>query len=248
MRRPIMRLSFQQCRRSASGAAIGSIAGIFCGWVLEYSVGWTVFNLVLGIFIGTALTLPGVSANRVFGMTAGMIVDYNTVGNLGDKVYRSIAGEDAEPKTKSERDGPYTPEDFPGPDPVPGRKQHIGDYSGWLDPVPLNDEIAFAVLAPCHSATEEDLRAIGYQLQVWQTENSFVRTIVGLEQLLEGKLPETPAEIFMLSIPPLVEYVALVHVSPEADTEETSKNLEMELVGLPIAMIVSPAYYIQINR
>ncbi|MSR55808.1 MAG: hypothetical protein EXS09_21415 [Gemmataceae bacterium] len=94
-----MRLSFQQCRRSALGAALGSIPGIFCGRVLEYSVGWTVFNLVLGIFIGTALTLPGVSAGRVIGMTAGMIVDYNTVGNLGDTVYRSIAGDDTVSRT-----------------------------------------------------------------------------------------------------------------------------------------------------
>ena len=62
-----------------------------------------------------SLTLPGVSAGRVFGATAGVIVDYNTVGNWGDKVYRSIAGDDADPKNKSEPDGPFRPEDFPGP-------------------------------------------------------------------------------------------------------------------------------------
>ena len=66
--------------------------------------------------------------------------------------------------------------------------------------------------------------------------------------MLEGKLPETPAQTLMLSMPPMIEYVALIYVSPEADTEETAQNLGMELVGLPIAMIVSPAFYIQINR
>jgi len=243
-----MRLSLQQCRRTTLGAILGSIPGIFCGWVLEYGVGWTVFNLVLGIFIGIALTLPGVSAGRVFGMTASVIVDYNSVGSWGDKVYRSVAGDDADPKKKPEWEGPFTPEDFPGPDPMPGRKQHIGDYSGWLDPSPANGEIAFAVLAPHGSSTEEDLRAIGYQLQVWQSENTFVRRLIGLEQMLEGKLPETPAQTLMLSMPPMIEYVALIYVSPEADTEETAQNLGMELVGLPIAMIVSPAFYIQINR
>jgi hypothetical protein len=45
-------------------------------------------------------------------------------------------------------EGPFRPEDFPCPDPTPGGKHHNGDYSGWLDPVLANDEIAFAVVVP----------------------------------------------------------------------------------------------------
>jgi hypothetical protein len=49
-------------------------------------------------------------------------------------------------------------------------------------------------------------------------------------------------------MPPFVEHVALVYVAVGADTEQTGEELDRVLDGLPVAMVVSPAYYIQINR
>src|SRR5215208_1380668 len=52
------------------------------------------------------------------------------------------------PEPATPADGPYTPEDFPCPDPTPGGARHNGAYSGWLDPTPVGVEIAFAVVVP----------------------------------------------------------------------------------------------------
>jgi hypothetical protein len=144
--------------------------------------------------------------------------------------------------------GPYTAEHFPCPDPMPGRKRHWAGYSGSLDPAPENDEIAFAVVVPKGESSEEELRRIGQRLQEWRSKNNFVRKILGLELLLEGKFPETPAFLFWLPIPPCVENVATVYVALQADNEHTAQELNKVMDGLSLAMVVSPAYYSQINR
>jgi hypothetical protein len=144
--------------------------------------------------------------------------------------------------------GPFTPEDFPCPDPRPGGKHHTGAYSGWLDPVATNDEIEFAVVIPRGSSDAEELKAIGEQLQVWQAGNGIVRRILGLDQLLEGHFPETPGYLFGLPMPPMTERVALVYVVPSANNEQTGASLNQALEGLSVAAVVSPAYYSQINR
>lgn len=59
--------------------------------------------------------------------------------------------------------GPFTPEDFPCPDPTPGGVRHNGAYSGWLDPAPVGDEVAVAVVVPKGSADGPELKAIGEQ-------------------------------------------------------------------------------------
>lgn len=153
-----------------------------------------------------------------------------------------------EPKPDGPDDGPYKPEDFPCPDPTPGGKRHHGTYSGWLDPAPEGDEIAFAVVAPKGSSCESELKAIGEQLRRWQAAHDFVRRIIGLDQLLRGEFPETPAYLLYLPIPPDAERVALVHVVPAASNEQTAASLNQALKGLSVAMVVSPAYYSQINR
>jgi hypothetical protein len=112
----------------------------------------------------------------------------------------------------------------------------------------VGDEVAFAVLIPNGSSDETDLRDIGQRLQRWQSENDFARRIIGLDQLLLGKFPETPAELFSLSMPPYTEQVALVHVAPSANTVETGASLKQVLDGSSVACIMSVAYYYQMNQ
>jgi hypothetical protein len=152
------------------------------------------------------------------------------------------------PKPARPADGPFTPEDFPCPDPTPGGTRHNGAYSGWFDHAPVGDEVAFAVVVPKGSSGESELKAIGEQLQGWQSAHDFARRIIGIDQLLRGEFPETPAELFWLPVPPFTERVALVYVAPAANSEQTGASLNQALDGLSVAMVVSPAYYSQVNR
>jgi hypothetical protein len=152
------------------------------------------------------------------------------------------------PKSTASVDGPYTPEDFPCPDPTPGGTRHNGAYRGWFDPAHGGEEVAFAVVVPKGSSGESELKTIGEELQRWQSSHDFVQRIIGLDQLLRGKFPETPADLFWLPIPPFTEKVALVYVAPAANDERTGASLNQALDGLSVAMVVSPAYYSQINR
>jgi hypothetical protein len=108
--------------------------------------------------------------------------------------------------------------------------------------------VPFAVIAPGRRAAEEELREIGRRLKEWQEADPRVTKIIGLEQLLAGQSPETPAWHFMLPMPPDTEQVALVFVAGEAAIESTTKELEARLRGCPIGMLVSPDYYSAINR
>lgn len=123
--------------------------------------------------------------------------------------------------------GPYTPEDFPCPE--PGRAGEAQAVDRGNEVAPGNDEVAFAVVIPKASANERALKAIGQALQVWQSQHGFVRRIVGLEQLLEGKFPETyRGYILFMPVCPgraNVEKVALVFVAPDANTRQTAKSL-----------------------
>jgi len=131
----------------------------------------------------------------------------------------------------------YTAADFPCPESVPGRAAQ-GSAAG---PVP------FAVISP-GKADEAGLREIGRRLKAWQEEDRRVADIIGLEQLLAGRPPETPAWHFMLPMPPDTEQVALVFVAREAATEVTTRELEARLQGCSIGMLVSPEHYSAISR
>jgi tetratricopeptide (TPR) repeat protein len=85
----------------------------------------------------------------------------------------------------------YTAADFPYPESVPGRAPR-GSTAG---PVP------FAVISPSE-AGEDELREIGRRLKTWQEADPHVTEIIGLEQMLAGQPPETPAWHFMLPMPP----------------------------------------------
>jgi hypothetical protein len=96
-----MRGSFRQSIMSALGGAVGGLPGFLCWWLLGYGVGWAVFVAALGVFIGLALTLPGVSGKRILGATAGWVVAHNTGWYWGKKVYETIAGDDQGKRIKN---------------------------------------------------------------------------------------------------------------------------------------------------
>jgi hypothetical protein len=112
----------------------------------------------------------------------------------------------------------------------------------------VGDEVAFAVVVPKGSSDASELRTIGERLRLWQTANDFVRRIIGIDQLLRGEFPETPADLFWLPTPPPTEMVALVYVAPAANNQQTVASLNFAIDGSSVAMVVSPAYYSQINR
>jgi hypothetical protein len=74
----------RQIIKSIVGTALGVAPGV-TWWIIS----GTTQGLVLagfGAFIGFALSLPGVSASRIAGATAGTIVAYNVPGPLKGKV------------------------------------------------------------------------------------------------------------------------------------------------------------------
>ena len=218
--------------------------GLFCYAALDYGVWSALFVGTVGAFIGVALMQPGVSAGRVLRGTVGAIAANNAGPFLEERILKWGFGDPPQPSEVSADRvdqsqgvaGPYTEDDFPFPDSVPGRAAQ-GPTDG---PVP------FAVVSP-GEACEGDLREIGRRLKAWQDADSRVLEIIGLEQLLAGQFPETPAWYLMLSTPPETERVALVLVSWEAATEATTDELTVRLRGCPVGMIVSPDYYRAIN-
>lgn len=175
--------------------------------------------------------------------------DRDTVGRpaaLTRLIEEAIGRRPAEPVDRPREE--YTPEDFPCPDPTPGGTRHTGAYSVWLDPAPVGDEVAFAVVIPHRTAGLAELTALGERLRGWQEAHDFVRRVTGLDQLLRGECPETPAWDLWLSSPPDNEPVALVYVPPAASTEQTGNGLVEALTGTAVGAVMSPAYYTQINR
>lgn len=144
--------------------------------------------------------------------------------------------------------GFYTEDDFPSPDPIPGGTNHTGEYSGLWEPMASDAEMTFAVVIPSHSCDAHALMTIGERLKAWQSSNNFVRRIEGISQLLDGAFPETPAHHLWLSTPPLTERVALIWVAPSANNLESGNSLKRALEGMPIAAILSPAYYTMMMR
>jgi hypothetical protein len=98
-----MRISAARVAKSLVGMAAGAVPGIICWTVLDYGPGWSVFIGVLGMWIGLALTLPGVSARRVVGKTVEFIVTKNADGAWGEKAYQAIAKEPGAKRQTSPR-------------------------------------------------------------------------------------------------------------------------------------------------
>jgi len=77
-------ISRRQIIKSIGMALLGATPG-FIVWALVGSTQGLVL-CGLGTFIGFAFSLPGVSASRVAGLTAGVIVAHNVPGPLKHKV------------------------------------------------------------------------------------------------------------------------------------------------------------------
>ena len=140
--------------------------------------------------------------------------------------------------------GPFTPDDFPFPDPVPGGANHTGGYAGWGARRQAEGEAAFAVVAPRAGATPQELEDVGLRLPAWGAATR----VLGLDELLAGRPPATPAHLLLLPSPPWTEPVALVYVEAGAADERLGRALAAALDGAAIALVVSPAYYSMMNR
>lgn len=81
----------KQLAKSLILTALGATPGII--WYFNAGTTQAIVITLLGSLVGFGLSLPGVSAARVAGGTAGMIVARNTHGELRDKVVRSVVGE-----------------------------------------------------------------------------------------------------------------------------------------------------------
>jgi hypothetical protein len=211
--------------RSVVATAMGAAPGL--AWLAAAGSALGAVVALLGGFIGFAMAQPGVSAARVARGVLEAIVP-----NLAP--WATNSGPPGLPERR------YTAEDFPCPDPTPG----LGPARWGPDCV----EAAFAVVVPRARATAQELKAIGLRLEVWRAEHAFVRRIFGLEQLLDGRFPETPAELLGLPAPPWTVGVALVLVAPSAVPAPAGGDLLRALDGPSPAMVVSPAYYTHTRR
>jgi hypothetical protein len=91
-----MKAPVGQILKCSIAAAFGAAPGIGLGWAFDYPIAAVVVLSILGAFVCAALTFPGVSAARVFGKTAEMIVTHNTCPQLGEALYKGITGEEEE--------------------------------------------------------------------------------------------------------------------------------------------------------
>jgi hypothetical protein len=198
-----------------------------------------------GIFGGLLMLAAGLDLHwqGILAILTGLTALALGIRALGDRQNGSSRGDHGDDR--------YTPADFPLPDPMPGRSGDAEAKGRGNEAAPSTGEVAFAVVVPKGSASESRLKAIGQALQVWQSENGCVRRIVGLEQLLDGKFPETSRGYFCLPVMRgrwAVESVALVFVAPEANTRQTAKSPYRCLKRHAVEEIVSPEAYSAVRR
>jgi hypothetical protein len=229
-----------QVLRSMLSTAAAVAPGLL--WFASGGSGPAAVVTVLGGFIGFCLSLPGVSATRIARGTFWTIVVYNAPW-MSHRLSEESLG------------GPDKPDDLPFPMPESDRAYSSNASEGE----------SFAVVAPKAGTTEQDLRKIGLALHTWKSEHHFVRDILGLEAMLEGRLPESLSAELGLPIlfeswsgeategssrtPVLREYdnVALISVDTAAATQRTFDELGIALKHLPVE-VYSPDYYTYLNR
>jgi hypothetical protein len=211
--------------RSVVARALGAAPGL--AWLAATGTAPGGVVALLGGFIGLGLSQPGVSAARVGRGTLELLVTHGAP-------WAETSGPAGVPERR------YIAEDFPCPDTTPSL--------GPDRPDPGCAEAPFAVVVPSAAETAQELRAIGLRLEAWRAENAFVRRILGLERLLDGRDPETPAALLGLPFPPWTERVALVLVAPSAVPADAGEALLRALNGLRLAMVVCPAYYTHTRR
>lgn len=100
----------KQVVKSLLGTVVGGAAGGF--WLVQGGGTQAVVIMLLGAFIGFALTLPGVSAARVAGGAAGMIVAHNAPASMRGKILDYFVADpeteppQADPPADSEKELP----------------------------------------------------------------------------------------------------------------------------------------------
>jgi hypothetical protein len=87
-------ISKGQVVKSIGFALVGAAPGLIM-WAVKGGMQGLVL-CGLGAFIGFAFSLPGVSAKRVAGLTAGVMVAHNVPAPLRDRVFDHFTGETAE--------------------------------------------------------------------------------------------------------------------------------------------------------
>jgi hypothetical protein len=254
-----MRVSLEQIRKSALAVLVGGVLGLLCWWLLDYGVRWAIFIAATSMFIGFALTLPGVSRKRVLGAAAGWIVAHNTLHGWGEKVYEAFAGEDEPAKKQSANMTASEPSrsDEDWSKRFVALMKEVEEKAWWKDKmqaVAETDE-QLAVIGPRGDATSEELKLLGQKLKNWQAMNSYVRHIWGLDDLLEGRHPRTPPIYLGIGYPTdrfadCYEPVALVFILKGTDHKEAAESLAQALGELRkrLAWFTDPMDYSNWNR
>lgn len=93
------KITGKQITKSVVFTILGATPGII--WFLNAGTTQSVVIGCLGAFVGFGLSLPGVSAARVAGGTAGMIVANNAPRSMQGKIMETFTG-GGEPDEKQE--------------------------------------------------------------------------------------------------------------------------------------------------
>ena len=107
---------------------------------------------------------------------------------------------------------------------------------------------AVLVIGPVHESSPDELRALGVALQRWQAEHPWVVRLVGLDDLLAGALPRTPARELGLSYFPgheTSEPVVLVYAAGAVALDEVYRTAAAVINNQParIGWFATPANY-----
>ena len=138
---------------------------------------------------------------------------------------------------------PFTEDDFPFPDPVPGGTRHTGGYAGYGGPRADDREVRFAVVVPRASATPHDLEEIGLRLRAGRGDPDH------RAGRPPGRATARHADGAVAgAVPAPTDPVALVFVAGRAADERLGASLVAALDGAAVGMIVSPDYYSMMNR
>ncbi|MEM7760173.1 MAG: hypothetical protein AAF298_18910 [Cyanobacteria bacterium P01_A01_bin.40] len=113
-------------------------------------------------------------------------------------------------------------------------------------------ELGFAVIS-AYSASATSFRELGQSLLGWKTENQGIKTILGLERLLEGKNPEVATWLLMIPFIPgipdwCVDSVALLTIDSSAKQTELAKSLCRLVKDIGVGKVMSFEEYSYMNR
>lgn len=96
------KITARQIAKSVVFTAIGAAPGII--WFFNAGTTQPIVIACLGAFVAFGLSLPGVSAARIAGGTAGMIVARNAPSSMQGKIMDAFVGEDDSPENEQGTD------------------------------------------------------------------------------------------------------------------------------------------------